>query len=446
MNKLTLLASAILVCFAPAGTAWAQQSSVVIKPQAKQPLPAYKRQAIGHMNAGRFKEAYDLLKANLEANKGDVDTRFMLGQCAARLGNQGEALALYQEILADNPDLPRVRLELARAYLAAGDHAKAKEAFEAVQASNPPPVVGENIQRFLDSIAAQRPWQARIGLSFVSDSNVNSGPADTSALGCFSCDSVTGQNDIAWGITGNVSHTHSLNPNMAWQSEFTVYSLDYNKQHDSDQLILSASTGPTWKLNDAVLSVPLIFDHVDVGHDYYNHSYGLAPQVRYQLGKDYSLNGGFTIARREHRSSSALRDGESYGISIALRRQLDQGGFLQPGLRIGKEETGADYFDATSFGLSLGWFTKLPWDMSLYVQPSISRVLKGAPDPLYFGCSGCGNTQRDWQYQLVANLNKPLDKKGTNLSAGVTLTRNDSNVAFTDYSRAMFTLMLTKRF
>lgn len=438
MNKLTLLASAILVCFAPAGTAWAQQSSVVIKPQAKQPLPAYKRQAIGHMNAGRFKEAYDLLKANLEANKGDVDTRFMLGQCAAKLGNQGEALALYQEILADNPDLPRVRLELARAYLAAGDHAKAKEAFEAVQASNPPPVVGENIQRFLDSIAAQRPWQARIGLSFIADSNVNSGPE---LFG-----TASGRSDNAWSLTGNLSHTHSINPNMAWQSEFNLFSLDYIDENDYDQLILSATSGPTWKLDNMVVSAPILLEHVDVGHDYYSHSYGVIPQVRYTLNKELSINAGLTMLGREHSTRTADRDGQSYALNLSLRKQLDNGGFLQPGLRIGKDETRKAYFDTTSIGLSLGWFTKLSSDMTLYAQPSITRVLKGGLDPVCIPLfSGCPATERDWQYQLTLNLNKPLDKQGTNLSLGITLTRNDANVEFADYKKSMLTLMLSKR-
>jgi tetratricopeptide (TPR) repeat protein len=438
MNKLTLLASAILVCFAPVGAAWAQQSSVVIKPQAKQPLPAYKRQAIGHMNAGRFKEAYELLKANLESNKGDVDTRFMLGQCAARLGNHGEALALYQEILADNPDLPRVRLELARAYLAVGDHAKAKEAFEAVQASNPPPVVGENIQRFLDSIGAQRPWQARIALSFVADSNVNSGPE---LFG-----TASGRSDKAWSLTGNLSHTHSLKSNVAWQSELNFFSLDYNDENDYDQSILSATSGPTWKFDNMVVSVPILLEHVDVGHDYYSHSYGIVPQVRYILNKELSVDAGVTVVSRDHRTTSVDRDGDSYAFNLSLRKQLDNSGFLQPGLRIGKDETRKDYFDTTSIGLSLGWFTRLPWDMTLYAQPSITRVIKGGVDivciPIF---SGCPATERNWQYQLTANLTKPLDKKGTSLSFGLTLTRNDSNVEYADYKKSMVTLMLSKR-
>lgn len=445
----TALVVAMVVGIGGAFSAGAQQTpSVVFKPGAKPAIPAYKRQAIGHMNAGRFQEAYDILKANLEANQGDIDTRFMLGQCASRINKPDEALALYQGILAENPDLPRVRLEMARAYMALGQNDKAREAFEAVQATNPPPVVGENIQRFLDSIAAQRPWQARLALSYVVDTNVNTGPGSTTALDpTVTWTGVTGRRDTAWGMNGGFSYTHALNQSMALQFEFNAFSLDYQSENDSDQLIASVSAGPTWKVDDFVVSLPAILDHTEVGHDYYNHTYGLAPQVRYNMNRDQSITGTVAVSRRQHRSLSPDRDGYAFGLNLAFRQQLGNGSFLQPGLRLGREVTQVNWFDTNSAAVSLGWFTRLPWDMSLYVQPSIGRIVKTEPDPLYAGlCSGCDNSQMDWQYQLTANLNKPLDKKGTNLSVGATLTRNDSTVALTDYHKAMLTVMLSSRF
>lgn len=439
--------------FALAATAlpgMAQDSSSVpatAKP-AKKALPAFKRQAIGHMNAGRFKEAYDILHVNLAANADDADTRFMLAQCAARLNKPAEAASLYEAILARNPDLPRVRLELARAYMDMGERDKARQAFESVQASNPPPAVGENIQRFLSALDAQRPWQARLAVSYVYDSNVNSGPASISVLPGATDDGFTGQKDHAWGLTGNVAYTHRLPHEMAWQSEATLYSLDYASENASDQLIFSASTGPAWKMGDNIVSVPVVFDHVSVGHDFYSRSAGLAPQWRRALNQEYAVNAAVTLARREHRDSARDRDGTSYGASVGLRRQLAQGDFLQASLRLSDERTRQDYFDTTSLGLSLAWYTTLAPDWSLLLQPSLSRVRKGDVDPFYapLVCSGCGQTQRDWQYQINASLSRKLDKQGSNLALGVSLTRNDSNIALTDYERTMVTLTLTKQF
>lgn len=442
MNKTILSACVALALLTGFEPAFSQQApSVVFKPTVVIPQPAYKRQAVNHMNAGRFQAAYDLLKANLEANRTDIDTRFMLAQCAGRLGKNDEALALYQGILAENPDLPRVRLEMARTYMALGQRDKAREAFEAVQATNPPPQVGENIQRFLDSIAAQRPWQARVALSYVVDTNVNSTPGSDQGF--------TGRRDTGWGLTGNYSYTLPVKPDMAWQFELNAFSLDYGSLNDSDQLVLSASAGPTWKIEDWVISVPAILDHTDVGHDYYNHTFGLSPQVRYAINRDLSLNAGVSITRRDYSELHKDRDGYAYGLTLSLRQQLEDGAFLQPGVRITQERTRQDYFDVANIGVSLGWFTKLPWHgMTLFVQPSINRIVKGDVDPFYsgLGCSGCAGTQADWQYQLLTNLNLPLDKQGTNLSMGVTLTRNDSSVALTDYKRAQLTLMLSRRF
>ncbi len=415
----------------------------------KKAPPAYKRQALAHMNAGRFKEAHELLAANLDANRDDLDIRFMLGQCAMQLKRPAEAVEHYQAMLAKNPDLPRVRLELARAYLALGERDKAREEFRSVQATNPPPTVGENIQRFLDSIAAQRPWQARVAASFLYDSNVNTGPdSSVSALPGFNLSGMTGKSDHAWGLTGNFNYTHAIDPGFAWQAEISAYILDYNRQDQSDQQILSASTGPAWKRDKWVISTPLIIDYVEVGHDYYNHSLGLAPQVRYALDKQTSVNAGLSFAENAYRRNSSDRDGKAYALNVSVRRQLEGGGFIQPGLRLGKEETGQDYFDASSYGVSLGWFTRLPWEVSLYVQPSVTRVEYGGADPLYviLGCSGCADTRRDWRYQLNLNFSKPLDKKGLTAALGVNLTRNDSSNALTDYKRAQITAMISKAF
>jgi len=67
-------------------------------------------------------------------------------------------------------------------YTANGQMNEAKKEFNAVLATNPPQVVGENIKRFLEMIEAQKNWYARVSVGFLSDSNVNAGPVAKSVL------------------------------------------------------------------------------------------------------------------------------------------------------------------------------------------------------------------------------------------------------------------------
>ncbi len=428
----------------------AQAQSAPAKPATQAAKPANssaaRKKAVGLMNAGKFSEAYDLLKAAQVDFPDDLDVRFLLGQAALELNQPGEAAAQFEAMLAINPNLPRVRLELARAYAAQKKFSEAREQFNQVMASNPPPAVGENIQKFLEMIEAQRPWHARVSLSFLSDSNVNTGPGSASVLtGTPTSQTVTGRADTAWNLVGSLNHAHVVDNRFAWQSDASLNFLDYREENASDLAMFSLSTGPTWRLDKHTVSLPLVHDRIHVGHDPYNHSTGIAPQVQYALDENILLNGGFTMAWRDHDKVTATdRNGQTYGLTGGARIRVGETGQLIPGIRLGREETRKAYFDNKSLGVSLGYLTPLPENFTLFVQPSISRTAYDAADPFLAGaCSGCNNTRRDWLYQFVVNLSKPIGKTGLSAAVGYTFSRNDSNVGLSDYKRHQFTAMLT---
>ena len=216
-----------------------QAQSAPAKPAVQAAKPAnstaLRKKAVTLLNAGKFAEAFDLLKAAQTDFPDDLDVRFLLGQAALELNQPGEAAAQFEAMLAANPNLPRVRLELARAYTAQKKFSEAREQFNQVMASNPPPAVGDNIQKFLEMIEAQRPWHARVSLSFLSDSNVNTGPGSPSVLtGAPTSQTVTGRADTAWNLVGSLNHVHVVDNRLAWQSDASLNFLDYKEENASD--------------------------------------------------------------------------------------------------------------------------------------------------------------------------------------------------------------------
>ena len=427
-----------------------QAQSAPAKPAVQAAKPAnstaLRKKAVTLLNAGKFAEAFDLLKAAQTDFPDDLDVRFLLGQAALELNQPGEAAAQFEAMLAANPNLPRVRLELARAYTAQKKFGEAREQFNQVMASNPPPAVGDNIQKFLEMIEAQRPWHARVSMSFLSDSNVNTGPGSASVLtGTPTSQTVTGRADTAWNLVGSLNHVHVVDNRLAWQSDASLNFLDYKEENASDLAMFSLSTGPTWRLDKYTVSLPLVHDRIHVGHDPYNHSTGIAPQVQYALDENVVLNGGLIVAWRDHDKATATdRNGQNYGLTGGARIRVGDAGQFIPGIRLGREETKQAYFDNKSAGLSLGYLTPLPENFTLFVQPSVSRTAYDAADPFLAGaCSGCNSTRRDWLYQLVVNLSKPIGKTGLSAAVGYTFSRNDSNVGLSDYKRHQFTAMLT---
>ena len=86
-----------------------------------------------------------------------------------------EAIAAFRKMLVADPNLVRVRLELARAFYLKGEDSLARRHFEAVLAGGVPEPVAANIHAFLAEIRARRRWSIRAGFAIAPDTNIGAG-------------------------------------------------------------------------------------------------------------------------------------------------------------------------------------------------------------------------------------------------------------------------------
>ena len=82
----------------------------------------------------------------------NLEKRFQFAQLASVMGKFDEAKDAYEFMLLTNPNLDRVKLELAMVEIRLGDLKKAKTLFEEVLAKNPPDAVKKNIQTVLQQV------------------------------------------------------------------------------------------------------------------------------------------------------------------------------------------------------------------------------------------------------------------------------------------------------
>ena len=90
------------------------------------------------IKSGKSAEAYALLVPDQSKRAGDPDYDYLLGLAALDSGKPNEAIFALERVLAVKPNHLQARAEIARAYLAVGEKATAKQEFEAVQSQNPP--------------------------------------------------------------------------------------------------------------------------------------------------------------------------------------------------------------------------------------------------------------------------------------------------------------------
>jgi tetratricopeptide (TPR) repeat protein len=403
-----------------------------------------KSQATILLDQGRNQEAYYLLKARHEADKSDFDAAFMLAQAAMALKRPAEAAALYESMLAVNPNLPRVRLELGRAYAALGDVKKATEQFGAVLAGSPPPAVGENIGKFMSSLQTEKNWNARAGLGYIYDSNVNAGPTAGSVLmfGLPFQLSSDARETAGAGYTFNAGggYFSKLKGDLAAQADLQYSRTAYSRLSGFDSDILSGSAGLTLQKKGYIVSLPLLFEYVYIGHARYNRAFGASPQVMIPLTDRLSGSASLVLQKKHYFVGGGLRDGTVWSATAGAKYYYRQDAFLQATLRHGAEGTGADYLDNSSNGLNLGWYAGLPRGFSLYVGPGIAYTAYAAKEAAY------DEKRRDAQYNAVFNLSGDFGASGYSATLGYTFTRNDSNLGLYDYDRTQLTLQLTRTF
>lgn len=139
------------------------------------------RQASQLLQADNGKAAYTLLEPQEPSFAGDIELDLLFAEAALAVGQNTRAVFALERILAQHPEHARARADIARAYLALGETANARNEFNAVKAQGVPESVARTIDHYLaavDRLEADSRTNVRgyVEASLGYDSNVNVAP------------------------------------------------------------------------------------------------------------------------------------------------------------------------------------------------------------------------------------------------------------------------------
>jgi hypothetical protein len=191
----------------------------------------------------------------MRANPADLELMFAFAAMAVREGDYEAAIATLERMLIFNPDLPRVKLELASAYYRLGAYDVARMHFDDVLAADPPPEVRDAVAPFLAEIDRRTATSAFSGffsLGAVWSSNANLGPQDREVrapfpggVGLLPEDAVAAP---SWGarIGAAVTHRYDLGgaTENAWISTASYTGLRYASESAGEFDFVDVTTGP----------------------------------------------------------------------------------------------------------------------------------------------------------------------------------------------------------
>jgi len=397
----------------------------------------------------------------------DVQARFDAAMRAIDEDKLRTARVSLSAILAEFPNMQRVRLELARVQYLSYDYDEAERlAQQVLDDPNTPTSVQTTVLAFLAQIREDKKslgdrhiWGPSIYLGTMYDSNVNFGPSrDIIDIGGVPFVVVPGsqeRSDWAWVI--NPALTHTFNPGkrfdvgentgfFAWQSLASLYYRGYFEEDDFDFGVLTLRTGPAWLVPGRWrASIGLQGDQIWFGGDDLAWFTALNPNVVWFLGKDTELIVDAYVTNRDYsRSIDRDRDGWfTSGVLSANHYFRNAAVTLQGGL--GYRDFDADGDQFTYSGPEL--FAGLVWNAwnggSIFGRVGYRNFDFSGVEPGF----GVSRDDDELRYSLGAQHEfRSGFMRQWVLVGSWTYTDNQSNVAIYEYDRQEFNIGFSRFF
>lgn len=275
----------------------------------------------------------------------EINERFLLGLRYLEGGRANEAIPIFLSILAIDPGLVRVRLELARAYFVVGQWSRSRREFFIVLSGDLPPAVRQNVLGFIRAIDARRgfDWNLSFGLTNVGDNR--NYKTDTIVLDFdgaqlpFQLDRDTG-NRVGLRATGTAVLRRpidlGLGGNMATSLFFGGFAdLTDAANSEYDDCILGLRGGLRWTGSRMTMSIAPVVRTRFLQGEHNEDQIGLEAAFERYSARGDSVFGFASFAQIDNRISEEL-DGQLLQARLGFRRSVASRSLI--GVSIGYED------------------------------------------------------------------------------------------------------------
>ena len=397
------------------------------------------------LDAGNVDDAAFLLEG-VEPGEGNVDDLdFLWGTIALARGAWQEAIDRFRAMLARDPTLLRVRLDLAFAYFQAEEDSSAGYHFRQVLAAEElPPVVRARTLNFLDRIRRRKTWSITGSVAIAPDTNIN---AATSArqVNFFGLLPATLSDDAretsGLGIVASIGGGYEwrLEPDLRLRTSASLSTRTYGQSQYNEQ-ILSLRAGPRIFFEQFDLRPELTARGRQLGGDTYSRAAGLELSSNWVLAPTWLLSGSLGAERISY--TTFLGEGSIYAAQLGLTHALDQATLLRVdwGYRIEDLDEDSESWREVIVGASVT--RELPEGFVVTAGPSFRWRGYGAPK-LTLGPDPRGDATVAGR---ITVSNRQIDLFGFMPELTVRHEVRDSNLVLHEYERSVAELGLIRTF
>ena len=278
------------------------------------------------------------------------------------------AIATFRKMLIANPQLVRVRLELARAFFLKGEDGLARQHFERVLAGNPPAGVALNVNRFLSQIRARKRWSVRVGFALAPDTNLGGG-SDERIIYIHGLPFRRDQEELTRSGIGIAAwaggeYQYPLSPRWRLRAGGDVHRKEY-REREFDWMTVAGHVGPRWLIGRGTEASLLASVRQHRFADEADHrDIGARTELRHRLSR--RATGHVSLSRHERRSEERDHlDGPVTDLSIGA------GWVASPTIRIdasvgwGKDRPETERYRNERRWMRLGATAALPYGFTV---------------------------------------------------------------------------------
>lgn len=411
-------------------------------------------QLAGRMvDVGDFDQAGRILGAMPPIHNAALETErwFLLAQIAQQRGDYDTAVRIYTKILDAQPNLARVRFELAVCYMHAHKWHRADYHLRLAMAGNDLPENARTIMNYYRYVIRQnKNWNVWFNFGAAPDNNINNSAGGTECImtmfGMMCRELDAPESAIGSNLSLGGNYEFKLSQHWRWKSDAAVYSNVYDK-HDYDDLYLALATGPRYVWGDGDVWLSAIGARRWYGWDAYNWSAGVRLDTNYDFTR--RMSGGLYLRFMNNRYDEYgdFLDGQTYSATARVTYSFNASVYLMARGGITREVARNDIYSYWQPNISVGIGAELPWGFHVYAEPSVYWTRYDAPRWVVWDARFAQITEHDFtqRYALSVSNNK-LDVWGFVPTITVSYTRRDSNIWQREFNKTAFEFSMQQRF
>lgn len=381
----------------------------------------------------------------------EIERWFLLGQISARRGDYDTAIKIFRKILDQQPDLARIRFELAICYMKTGHWYHADYHLRLAMAGDDlPDEVRKMLFYYRYIVRQNKNWNVWFNFGAAPDNNVNQATGGTECVNTIfgpMCrellepESAVGMNFILGG-----NYEFKFGEHWRWKSDANIYTNIYNK-HKFDDLYLSASTGPRYVWNNGDVWLAGVIARRWYGWDRYNWSAGLKLDTNYDFTRKLSGGLSLRILNNKYDEYGPWMNGQTYSANSRLSYSLDATKYIILRGGIERETAKDDVYANWRPNIGIGFGAALPYGFDIYAEPSFYWTNYDGERWVVDNGNFTKKVAKDFNQRYSISIsNHKFDIWGFVPTLTVSYTRRDSNIWQREYDKYTAEFTFQQRF